>query len=327
MKLIAIPIFLVLTSQNIASSFAEDEDLENGVRTAIEKSLPYLADRGDWWVKTKKCVSCHRTTFQIWTHADAAQKGFDVNTERLKEWAVWGLESMQAENDKGEITGTKNLDGAAQMLTALKNVPDFDGKESGQNAILTWLRNGQQKDGSWNPAGQLPSQKRPKTETTEVTTMWNVLLADEYGLDHDVTEKANSFGTATASGKSTEWLVTRTLKAKRFSTPKEFETNLQLLLSEQNEDGGWGWIRSEESDPMATGQVLYILEKSDKGPENATAMRRAAQYLLATQDETGSWPTKGTKENRKSKVTETATYWGSAWATIGLLKTLPANRT
>ena len=33
----------------------------------------------------------------------------------------------------------------------------------------------QNKDGSWNPGGQLPSQKRPVPETKQVSTMWTIL--------------------------------------------------------------------------------------------------------------------------------------------------------
>ena len=325
MRLIIIPTLLALASLAVVPTFASDAEFEQRSREAIKKSLPYLAEKGDWWAKTKKCVSCHRITFQIWTHAEAAKKGFDVDMNRLTEWAQWSLEAMQAEDDKGQITATKNLDGVAQMLTALKNVPEFEGREARQNSLLKWLEEGQQPNGSWKPAGQLPSQKRPKTETTEVTTMWNVLLADESGVAHSVFEKANNFGAASVTGKSTEWLVTRILQAKRSSASESFETNLKLLLSEQNEDGGWGWIRSKESDAMATGQVLYALESSGNSADVTNATNRAVRYLLDAQNKDGSWPTKGTKENRKTKVTETATYWGSAWATIGLLKGLRSN--
>lgn len=50
---------------------------------------------------------------------------------------------------------------------------------------------------------------------------------------------------------------------------------------------------------------------------------RAQQILVRTQLKDGSWAVKGTKESKKGRVEETASYWGAAWATRGLLQRLP----
>ncbi len=311
---------LPCTASNVCANDEANETRD--VVTAVKKALPYLAERGNWWARTKKCASCHRTSFQVWAHAEASAKGFDVDQDKLKEWATWNLDSMQATNDDGKITGKSNLDGAAQMLVALEKVPDFEGKSKGISAILGWLRDGQQKDGSWKPAGQMPMQKRDKSETKAVTTMWNSILAGRAGIDVSVIAAATKFASKDINAKSTEWLVTRSLTAFNSSADQR-AVSAALLLSEQNDDGGWGWIRGQTSDALATGQVLYALQHISSTQHVTDATKRAKKYLVMSQEEDGSWPTNGTKENRKDKVTETATYWGSAWATIGLLETLP----
>ena len=53
------------------------------------------------------------------------------------------------------------------------------------------------------------------------------------------------------------------------------------------------------------------------------ALGRAQPFLVSIQLKDGSWAVKGTKENKKDRVEETASYWGAAWATLGLLQTLP----
>jgi hypothetical protein len=51
------------------------------------------------------------------------------------------------------------------------------------------------------------------------------------------------------------------------------------------------------------------------------AVRRAWKFLLQTQRADGSWYAPTKKPNAKDNPI--AAYWGSAWATIGLLHTLP----
>ena len=71
---------------------------------------------------------------------------------------------------------------------------------------------------------------------------------------------------------------------------------------------------------MATGQVLYALSMRSREGEATKAIELARMYLLTTQTSDGSWEVKGTKKNKQDKIQETATYWGTCWAVIGLLE-------
>jgi hypothetical protein len=108
------------------------------------------------------------------------------------------------------------------------------------------------------------------------------------------------------------------------SRQKEFT---EALLKRQHTDGGWGWQPERaESDPFTTSQVLYALgymgEKST-GP----SLQKAREYLLKTQNETGTWPVaiktfSTTKKTDTKTGDEVYTYWTTAWAVVALLQTM-----
>ena len=87
-------------------------------------------------------------------------------------------------------------------------------------------------------------------------------------------------------------------------------------------DGGWAWTIGEESDALGTGIAMYALLRSGLAADS-NVLRTAQRYLVSTQEENGSWAVKGTKKNKKAKVQETASYWGTTWAVLALSEGLP----
>ena len=159
--------------------------------------------------------------------------------------------------------------------------------------------------------------------------MWNL-----YALQSNLTsqkklttiqDQANAYLKGADPGLSTEWYALQLLLAKGTQKQAKISASRKQLLSLQQEDGGWGWLANEESDALATGISLYALITTGMPPEETSA-GKAIQFLISTQQANGSWKVKGTKEKKKATVQETATYWGTAWATIGLLQTLPSEQ-
>ena len=58
------------------SDAAPDPTSQN-VRSAIERSLPYIEKVGTAWMQERKCNSCHNVTFLVWTYNEAAARGFE----------------------------------------------------------------------------------------------------------------------------------------------------------------------------------------------------------------------------------------------------------
>ena len=261
----------------------------------------------------------------LWSLQEASQRGFAVDQQKLDQWTDWSLTQSLAVGDDGIIAGSKNLDGLEQLLLAHGDSPISDTMAENYEAIKKIILDGQQPDGAWKPRGQLPDQRRPAAETMQVSTMW-AILALAYPSQTEETanaiQQARTWLQDAKPGLSSEWLIVRLLVENRFGDPNQTKKYLEQLLQLQNEDGGWSWLTTEPSDPFATGQALYALAiLSTKN--NNRAIQRAQQFLLNSQQKDGSWLFPSTLTRKKGETVATSIYWGTAWATIGLVRTLP----
>lgn len=330
--LLATP-FLMPTIQPPCSAAAENAaapSQSDRITAAVQTSLKYLDERGQWWLDTKKCVSCHRTAFVPWVLKSASDRGLDVSIADLTRWQTANLK------DPG---GKGNLEGLSQLILGL--VPEAiagddesaeEASEYGEFAQL--LIDNQQPDGSWKAGGQLPRQKRPEAETLLVSTAWNLLALESLKPAKDRQQAvagARDFllkavaADPAKSPKSIEWYALQVALHSSSEDAAQRADAVRQLLDLQNDDGGWGWMMGEASHAMTTGLAIYFLQRSSSAaePQIVGATQKATDWILATQQADGSWPSTGTKANAKDKVTETATYWSSAWAVLGVLETLP----
>jgi len=260
------------------------------------------------------------------------ERGIEVDPEKLKDWNEWSeewthlLSSDRREDAKQGKTLLGESDAVGQLILGRPARVDHG---EWLPTFASQLAKAQQEDGSWKPGGQLPTQKRKPRETAEVSTMWNLIAL----LDHEpspeidpLLDKASAWLGKETRGASTEWwavkLILRgSLARHRDAAPETAELRAELL-SRQREDGSWGWLSAEDGDALGTGIALYALAKDGLEPSSDPATR-AIRFLSETQKEDGSWPVPGTKAKAKGRVTETATYWGTCWAVIGMLE-LPA---
>lgn len=297
--------------------------VEVEIRTAVERSIPYIEKQGVSWMETKNCVSCHRTGTMTWSLAAAKEKGFTVS-DQLDEWLEWSLNSSLETNDKGNLVGAGNKEGLVQLMMARTLVESTEARRESFARFAEIIQKDQEADGSWKPGGQLPFQKRSKEETAAVTTIWLTLAL----VDHGSTRKDSAFVTkalesiqSDETATSTEWYAVRLLLAHQLEDQQSSTEIVRKLQSYQQEDGGWGWLVNEKSDALGTSLALYALLQAGCGDQNM--IPRGIRFLIDSQREDGSWPVHGTKEKKRNSVEETATYWGTTWAVIALAKSLP----
>lgn len=328
---------IVITATHLLASrlvAAEEADSEKELRKAIEKSLPYIEEKGLDWIEKKKCVSCHRVSFMTWSLSSAARRGFDVDLEKINEWIDWSIDKGIPKPDGEKTVATKNADGLSQQLIARAEYPADETRDEVWSKYVDLILNVQRDDGLWKPAGQLPGQKRKVAETTDVSAVWHaVALTRELSSESESARQemlksaldvaVNKFSIRSEAA-STEWYIARLLFALESGDDVAAETSMKELLSLQQPDGSWGWLKSDSGDALATGMSLYALARSaDFNSQREAAVQFAVKFLVENQRDDGSWAVKGTKEKKKGKVEETAVYWGTTWASIGLLETLP----
>lgn len=294
------------------------------IRDSIRKSVPFIEREGWKWIRTKKCLSCHMITFMQWSLHEAQVRGIEVDAERLVELDDY-VDQQQPKVDPEKKP--KSGDTAAQIVLSSLSYS----KEANLKPWITELTRSHRESGLWGAGGQLPTQKRPKGETQEVSTYWNLAALtsipdspDSVAAIQTATRKRLASGLAAGESKpkSTEWFTARLLSAVRIGDEDLVASARNELLKLQQEDGGWGWLTESGSDALATGPAIWALLNSGFDWED-DSIQRGVRFLLDTQRDDGTWRVESTRARDKGAVKHTSVYWGTTWAVIGLSQFLP----
>ncbi len=282
------------------------------------QSLPFLRSAGLEWIDNRQCASCHQIPSMLWSFNSAARAGDTEAAVFVAQWADWAAD-WRHWNKTGDQEGVEEVSaGNVDTMTFLL-LSHIGLNEAGldwQEEFKTRLLEHQEEDGSWKPGGQLPLGKRPARETAEVTTLWTLLALQTlpgFAIPEATQTKAQAFLNSAAPGRSTEWHA-----AKLLLIPQDDRLR-QTLLNLQREDGGWGWLADEPGDAFGTGLALYALARSGLTIADEP-VRRALDFLEKNRLPDGSWKVPGTRARDNNKITRTASYWGTAWATIALFE-------
>ena len=311
-------IFLVVVMILSCTQFARAQQQEpRSLKQSIESAIPYIQQNAQVWIDKKKCVSCHQIPFGLWSTQVAKNAGHKIDEELFQKQSKWALEfcdsNLNAKTMKRDGAGTDTI---YQMLLSGIAVTEPDTTDS----LATLLTTLQEPDGSFKPAGQLPSQKRPVLETTHVSTGWAAIMYNDIGSKQyqGAADNALKYSMSDFRGDSTEWLAVKSILDHQQQSKSE-SAALARLLESQQDDGGWGWDHTNTSDAFATGVALYAISRCDG--INQTVIEKAREFLIRTQTDDGSWLVPSTKKARNNKPGATSNYWGTCWAVIGLVST------
>jgi len=283
-------------------------------KSSLNKAIAYVVSKGDAWIKERKCVSCHMIPFMVWSLNEAKAVGYAIPSSREIEVMEWSLRDSRR-TDPG-------TEGLGLLVIGRDKTSSDAGIDKTLSEYAGFLSQRQRSDGGWKIGGQMPDQKRPYRETEEVVAMWSALALDE-ALGDSSAEDVNQvklFVSTVGERKSTEWTALRMLFAQRFGERGVAHEQLKQMLAMQHKDGGWSWLRGEESDGIATGLGLYALSFFES-KEVTKSIDRARSYLFKSQAADGSWSAKSTLAQHRNEVVPTSIYWATTWAVIGLSRT------
>lgn len=301
-------------------------------REAARRGLRFVEADGVRWMKEKKCASCHHVPMALLTHAEGLRRGFAAESE-----AIIGLQKSALDSyirhPKLKPVGQDGTESAISPNTIYLSLgagtvprPDADTAKA-LEAFTTYLLAVQQKDGSWgDPGGGTKVVFSPLADTNEVVTMWALLALTAQAPKGDTWPQARTramaYLEATPPGDGNQSRVLRIMVRHRLGGSDEGRKAAKDLVRRQNADGGWSQVSDRPSDALATGQSLYALGTVGTAADDP-AVQRAWAFLLEAQQGDGSWKVK----TRVPKGTDSIiSYYGSGWAVLGLLRTLPEEK-
>jgi hypothetical protein len=307
------------------------------VRKAVERGLGFLQQDAAKWRKDRQCSTCHHGTMTVWALCEAKSRGYAIEAETLADTVKWTKDRLaRIDLPRDTRPGWSMVNTPAIYLALMAQaVPKQEAVSADDlSRIVGHLLRHQEADGSW-AWSSAPAQNRPPPffESDEVATLlvYTVLgphaPADrkEKSPARDARARAAAWLAKTKPSDTTQAAAFRLLVKVRDGEPaKALQPAIDAFLARQNKDGGWGQLKDAPSDAYATGQALFVLSlagvKNDR-PE----VRRGVTFLVATQKEDGSWPmvSRAHPGATPFKNPVPITYFGSTWATIGLMRSVP----
>ncbi len=339
MSMIGLTLALLLVGDVPAVAEGDAPPTVQEVRAAVDRSLPFLLEGGEAWRDGKAgggqngriCSSCHQLPFTIWSHNEAKARGFKIEQQRLDDVTNWTLDWCSTQKHPKTQTHTGGFLSTMQQLLMGRSATPPD-----QTALDTYALFGkvigtmQKPEGWWREGNQIRS-KAPEREADEVDTLWIILGLTSLEKLESIPQETREAAAKTRElglnwlkeskpGTRSDWLALRMLVEREYGEAPQAQAWQQQLLAQQNPDGGWPLLKGEPSHPLVTGQSLYALNIVGQSLDTP-AIHRAQKYLLTTQEKDGSW--KAPSRNRPDASNVVTIYWGTAWATIGLVRSLP----
>lgn len=305
---------------------------------AIEKGLAFLEKDTVKWREERGCATCHHGVMTIWALGEAKAQGYAVPADALAEITEWTksrfIQRLDLPRDPRPGWSLVSVPGIYLGVMS-HNLPVLSREEV--NIVARHLARHQEEDGAW--VLPPPANGAPPTWESRETLALLALLAWEPFVPNDSDaayaarasrQKAVEWLNKTEPTGTTQSLTLRLLYEVRTGKPADqVRAGADQLLSRKNSDGGWSQTPELASDAYATGQALYVLSFAGVAPERPE-IQQAVAFLTATQRDDGSWPMKSRNhpgvESTRNPIRNPIpiTYFGSAWAALGLVRFVPS---
>jgi len=309
-------------------------------RKAVERALEFLEKDALKWNDEKGpkkggCATCHHGALAVWTLSEAKIQGFEVPANHLAELAKGNNGKLIPAHDQGPNTLRGHL-AAAYLALMARTLPQQEIVSRDElTRISEYFARSQEADGSWYfPPARVA--RPPLFESREeVVLLCYLALGPEASADpktpsalREARDKAVAWLSRTKPGDTTQSAVLRLfVEVRPDRPPEELQPAIDQLMGRQNGDGGWSQLKGLSSDAYATGQALYALGVAGVARDRSE-IQRAVSFLVATQRPDGTWPMipRAQPGGKPNKINGPLDYLGSAWGTLGLMRSLPGQR-
>jgi squalene-hopene/tetraprenyl-beta-curcumene cyclase len=301
------------------------------MKAAISRGLSFLAKDSQAWKESKKCYECHHAPFTIWALNEGKNQGYAVDETVLADMTSWVVgKDFLAQLLAKRPAQTEAVFNEVPLLLALGiEAGNTNATADGLRQLLSSIVNDQGVDGSWRRINEArPILSSPDTLTTLAVLALSAPNAPDMGEEGKAAQqKALQWLETAKPDDELQPAVLRLILWRRLGRPaSEWNPLVQQLRNVQNEDGGWSQIKLAKSDAYATGQALYALAVAGATKDDA-AIRRAQSFLAKTQGSDGAWAMTSRAIMGNGKVAtnfQPITHAGSAWAVMGLVRTVSA---
>jgi len=311
------------------------------VERTVDRAISYLQAESAAWLKQRRCAACHHVAMPLWALSEAARRGYATDQRYVADMAEAALGSRQKMIASGLVSDpSKPPDprpmgrgvsiGAVFMAVAVRALPSLDeGQKQSVAQIAADAVKKQREDGSW----EFFLSRPPINENQGTDAAWILMALQGTAAPDAAQSRRVSLDKGTAwlgragAGGTYQEKVLKLLVAIRAGTPRgKMEPAIDELLALQRPDGGWGQMAKMPSDAFATGQTLYVLSLAGC-TAGQPQIRRAIEFLVASQKADGSWPmsSRATPDGSpgSAKLLTPITCAASSWATLALVRLAP----
>jgi len=317
------------------------------IHQSVDRAIVYLRNESANWLSTRGCAACHHVPMPLWALAEADQQGYAIDKQYVTdtfEKLLGSKEKLLASKifpdpaappdprpqGRGLNMGLPFLAVAAWAMPALE-----PGQKESLRLMAEEIVNKQQADGSWEFFAGL--RRPPINESQTTDAAWIIMaLADEATADapealRSALTKAKVWYEAAQPADLHQDKALQVLLGARAGQPREkMQTTIDGLLALQRPDGGWSQsVPEPRSDAFATGQTIYVLSLVGFTAEQPE-IKRAIDFLVATQAADGSWPmiSRSSPDGSpgSAKLLSPIVCAASSWATLGLARLAPQGK-
>lgn len=315
----------------------------SAISTAIKPAIVLVQRSMKVYQQKAVCISCHHQGLGLITLARATRHQFPVDstlytgyvkqlTDDTNQTAPM-VHAVVADPSLTKLIPPVHLGdfgyGAGYLLNAMHAAGVSANPGLADMALV--VGRFQKPDGSWSGGSRGTMQHSDVTNTAMVLDVLNAYWPEE---NRDALEKSRAKARAWALNLKPgcdEDLAARILVLKAAGgTEEEVAAAANKLFEAQRSDGGWGLPGAAQSNAYTTGVSLYALRSAAGIPVTDEKIRRAAAFLLRTQDEDGSWYVAKAVPALNIHFSTTfphgfdqfASFAGTCWATMGLMEML-----